>query len=437
MPPVDQQMLDEEGRRQHAHPIVHPPERPQLPHAGVDNRVTGLPGLPERPGCLVLGPRESAKLGPEGLVHGLWVVKQEVVGELSPHQLAQIRLRVCDCPIRRCAHRVILNVMPDLPGTDGADRQVRRQARGCSLVGAVSAGVISTQFAYEVLEHVVRRILTGEDIYLKEDFIKLIDMGAVDLVIGAATFLTHLAQTSPLKDLFFASTRVRDMSEEERFLALMHERPDTFVQEVEEAEKAKVEVPSDVPQTHTVKDGDTLWDITQTYYGDPYRWPQVWSYNPDITNPRLYTETYTGENKELVDELIVLSKRHGILTPYTAYLAEEQTDLNDLSRGRRLAQSGLSRLRAEAGESAFRQRAFKGELKSRDRAATPSAASDARDSDRRSRACAGAARPTASPSRCPASRFRDLGMPPAPPSDPDGGWSPGRSPWRGPSGRTT
>ena len=51
------------------------------------------------------------------------------------------------------------------------------------------------------------------------------------------------------------------------------------------AEKAKVEVPSDVPQTHSVKDGDTLWDITQTYYGDPYRWPQVWSYNPDITNP--------------------------------------------------------------------------------------------------------------------------------------------------------
>ncbi len=47
--------------------------------------------------------------------------------------------------------------------------------------------------------------------------------------------LTHLAQTSPLKDLFFASTRVRDMSEEERFLSLMHERPDTFVQEVDRA----------------------------------------------------------------------------------------------------------------------------------------------------------------------------------------------------------
>ncbi len=51
------------------------------------------------------------------------------------------------------------------------------------------------------------------------------------------------------------------------------------------AEKAKVEVPADMPQTHTVKDGDTLWDITETYYGDPYEWPRVWSYNPDITNP--------------------------------------------------------------------------------------------------------------------------------------------------------
>jgi hypothetical protein len=50
-------------------------------------------------------------------------------------------------------------------------------------------------------------------------------------------------------------------------------------------EKAKVEVPADLPQTHTVKDGDTLWDITQAYYGDPYKWPRVWSYNPEITNP--------------------------------------------------------------------------------------------------------------------------------------------------------
>ncbi|MFW2386718.1 MAG: LysM peptidoglycan-binding domain-containing protein [Polyangiales bacterium] len=60
----------------------------------------------------------------------------------------------------------------------------------------------------------------------------------------------------------------------------------------ESAEKAKVQVPANVPNEHTVKEGDTLWDITQSYYGDPYRWPQVWSYNPDITNPHwIYPES--------------------------------------------------------------------------------------------------------------------------------------------------
>ncbi|MDF1843948.1 MAG: VIT domain-containing protein [Rubripirellula sp.] len=81
-----------------------------------------------------------------------------------------------------------------------------------------------------------------------------------------------------------------------------------------------------------------------------------------------------GENKELVDELIALSKRHGILTPYTAYLAEEKTDLNDLSQGRRIAGQRLERLNEEAGESAFNQRRFKGMLRSAGRAADPASA---------------------------------------------------------------
>ncbi|MDH3202023.1 MAG: LysM peptidoglycan-binding domain-containing protein [Myxococcales bacterium] len=47
----------------------------------------------------------------------------------------------------------------------------------------------------------------------------------------------------------------------------------------------KVSVPANTPEIYTVREGDTLWDITEQFYGDPYRWPQVWSYNPDITNP--------------------------------------------------------------------------------------------------------------------------------------------------------
>jgi hypothetical protein len=53
----------------------------------------------------------------------------------------------------------------------------------------------------------------------------------------------------------------------------------------EAAETDKVVVPADLPETHNVQEGDTLWDITGRYYGDPYQWPKVWSYNPDITNP--------------------------------------------------------------------------------------------------------------------------------------------------------
>lgn len=36
---------------------------------------------------------------------------------------------------------------------------------------------------------------------------------------------------------------------------------------------------------HVVKDGDTMWDISGTYYGDTFEWPRLWSYNPHITNP--------------------------------------------------------------------------------------------------------------------------------------------------------
>ena len=38
-------------------------------------------------------------------------------------------------------------------------------------------------------------------------------------------------------------------------------------------------------QVHTVQNGDTLWGICETYFGDPYVWPRIWSYNPKITNP--------------------------------------------------------------------------------------------------------------------------------------------------------
>jgi hypothetical protein len=34
-----------------------------------------------------------------------------------------------------------------------------------------------------------------------------------------------------------------------------------------------------------VRRGDTLWDICFFYFNDPWQWPKIWSYNPQITNP--------------------------------------------------------------------------------------------------------------------------------------------------------
>lgn len=39
------------------------------------------------------------------------------------------------------------------------------------------------------------------------------------------------------------------------------------------------------PNYHVVNAGDTLFQISQAYFGTPYVWPVVWSFNDHITNP--------------------------------------------------------------------------------------------------------------------------------------------------------
>ncbi|HEY2509929.1 MAG TPA: LysM peptidoglycan-binding domain-containing protein [Polyangiaceae bacterium] len=39
------------------------------------------------------------------------------------------------------------------------------------------------------------------------------------------------------------------------------------------------------PATHTVVKGDTLWSICDQTFRNPYEWPKIWSYNPQIQNP--------------------------------------------------------------------------------------------------------------------------------------------------------
>ena len=40
-----------------------------------------------------------------------------------------------------------------------------------------------------------------------------------------------------------------------------------------------------IPAIHVVRRGDTLWGICDEYFQNPYQWPRVWSYNPQLQNP--------------------------------------------------------------------------------------------------------------------------------------------------------
>lgn len=87
-----------------------------------------------------------------------------------------------------------------------------------------------------------------------------------------------------------------------------------------------------------------------------------------------------GQNKELIDEMVQLSLRHGIITPYTSFLADENMSLADQSelsrRGGMAVADHLSKVEGRAGVA---QREFKGNLQRAAQPATRSAASGAID----------------------------------------------------------
>ena len=67
-----------------------------------------------------------------------------------------------------------------------------------------------------------------------------------------------------------------------------------------------------------------------------------------------------GRNEELVKELVELSTRHGILTPYTAFLADENAKTHDVAHNAAETEKRLDRLAETAGKSGVQQRGLKG-----------------------------------------------------------------------------
>ena len=79
-----------------------------------------------------------------------------------------------------------------------------------------------------------------------------------------------------------------------------------------------------------------------------------------------------GKNDELVKELVDLSTKHGILTPYTSFLADEtMRPLLSSTEGIRRANDSLKKLDDSSGAIGVAQRATKGNFLGASNAATP------------------------------------------------------------------
>jgi hypothetical protein len=47
----------------------------------------------------------------------------------------------------------------------------------------------------------------------------------------------------------------------------------------------RVETAEPLTPIYTVKRGDTLWELCDRYFNNPWDWPRIWSYNPELQNP--------------------------------------------------------------------------------------------------------------------------------------------------------
>jgi len=82
----------------------------------------------------------------------------------------------------------------------------------------------------------------------------------------------------------------------------------------------------------------------------------------------------SGQNNELVKELVELSTKHGILTPYTSFLADETMRPLADARGLQLTRESLSALSESSGVSGVAQRSEKGKFQNATNAASPAKA---------------------------------------------------------------
>lgn len=56
---------------------------------------------------------------------------------------------------------------------------------------------------------------------------------------------------------------------------------------IDQAYADQIALRANHPERYVVVKGDTLWDISARFLESPWRWPEVWNFNPQIKNPHL------------------------------------------------------------------------------------------------------------------------------------------------------
>jgi len=74
------------------------------------------------------------------------------------------------------------------------------------------------------------------------------------------------------------------------------------------AKEGTVDVKNNV-KTYTIKKGDTLWDISETFLDNPFQWPSLWRRNPYIRNPHLI---YPGDMVRITPEGIEIIRKRTV-----------------------------------------------------------------------------------------------------------------------------